>query len=245
MEGRTAGNSAPSRGETASLTAKGLASQAAAAALSGPAVSPGQWVYRNCAVVAAPDNAASPVTAERWATADNAAAAAYVGGRLETGPWTWPVSPARETMKSPIAQPAVSYDSLSSLPRRPRALVTLLGKTPVTRARTWRAGHAFELIAELFQSYLMPPQAAARMYKALGAIKGVMADEHAVDVAGRHGTGFLLTGTGGNQEIIIDRRTYQFTGYQFLGNGRDIHAEGAWGMAILRQAFVSGPGKRP
>jgi hypothetical protein len=91
----------------------------------------------------------------------------------------------------------------------------------------------------------MPPQAAARMYQALGAIKGVMADEHAVDVAGRHGTGFLLTGTGGNQEIIIDRRTYQFTGYQFLGNGRDIHAEGAWGMAILRQAFVSGPGKRP
>ena len=71
MEGHTAGNSAPSRGETAILTAKGLASQAAAAALSGPAVSPGQWVYRNCAVVAAPDNAASPVTAERWATADN------------------------------------------------------------------------------------------------------------------------------------------------------------------------------
>jgi hypothetical protein len=245
MEGHTSGNSAPSSGETAGFTTKVLASRAAAAALSGPAVSPGQWVYRNYAVVATPDNAASPVTTERWATADNTTAAAYIGGQLEVGPWTWPVNPAGKTLKSPIAQPAISYDSLTSLPGKPRALAALLGKTPVTRARAWLAGHAFELIAELFQSYVMPPQPAARMYHALGTIKGVLADEHAVDVAGRHGTGFLLTGTGGNQEIIVNPRTYQFTGYQFLGKGRDIHAEGAWGMAILRLAFVSGPGIRP
>ena len=87
-------NSPSSTGETAGLTAKVLASRAAAAALSGPAVSHGQWVYRNYAVVATPDNAASPVTAERWATADNATAAAYIGGQLEVGPWTWPLSPA-------------------------------------------------------------------------------------------------------------------------------------------------------
>ena len=245
MEDLTPGNSTPSSGKPAGLTAKILASRAAAAALSGPAVSPAQWIYRNYAVVATPDNAASPVTVERWATADNATAATYIGGQLEIGPWTWPVSPAGETMKSPITQPAISYDSLSSLPSKPRALVALLAKTPVTRARAWRPGHAFELIAELFQSYVMPPQPAAQIYHALGAINGVMADEHAVDVADRHGAGFQLTGTGGNQEIIINPRTYQFTGYQFLGDGRDIHAEGAWGMAILRLAFVSGPGVRP
>jgi len=222
-----------------------LATRAAAAALSGPAASPGQWVYRNCVVVATPASAANPVTVERWATADNGTAAAWIGGQLETGPCTWPVSPASETMKSPIIQPAISYGSLSSLPAKPRALIALLGKTPVRRARAWRAGHAFELIAELFQSYLMPPQPAAQMYRALGQIRGVRADEHAVDVAGRPGSGFLLTGTGGNQEIIIDPRTYQFVGYQFLGDGRDIHAAGAWGMAILRQAFVAGPGIRP
>jgi hypothetical protein len=79
----------------------------------------------------------------------------------------------------------------------------------------------------------------------LGTIRRVKADEHAVDVARRHGTGFLLTGTGGNQEIVVDPRTYHFAGYQFLGSGRDIHAAGAWGMAILRQAFVPGPGIRP
>ena len=61
----------------------------------------------------------------------------------------------------------------------------------------------------------------------------------------RPGTAFLFTGTGGTQEIIIGPRTHQFTGYQFLGNGRDIHADNAWGMAILHLAFVSGPGIRP
>ena len=85
----------------------------------------------------------------------------------------------------------------------------------------------------------MPPDA-ARICHALGTIERVTAHEHAADVAGRHRTGFPFTGTGGSQEIIIDPRTRQFTGCQFLGDGRDIHADGAWGMAILRWAFVSG-----
>ena len=76
MEDHMSGNSAPSSGGAAGLTAKMLAARAAAAALSGQAVSPGQWVYRNYVVVATPANAANPVTVERWATADNAAAAA-------------------------------------------------------------------------------------------------------------------------------------------------------------------------
>jgi hypothetical protein len=245
MEALMPEDSTPSSGKAARLTAKALASRAAAAALSGPAVSPGQWVYRNSVVVATPGNAASPVSVERWATADNATAAAYIGGQLEVGPWMWPVNHAGGAMKSPLTQPAVSYDSLSSLPSNPRALVTLLGKTPVTRARAWRAGHAFELIAELLQSYVMPPQPTAQVYHALGMISGVVADEHALDVAGRHGAGFLLTGTGGIQEIIVNPRTYHFWGYQFLGSGHDIGAEGAWGMAILCRAFVSRPGVRP
>ena len=134
-----------------------------------------------------------------------------------------------------------------SLPGPPDALVALLAETPVTRAPEWRAGHAFELIADLFEHYVMPPGTAAQLYRALAAISGVTADVHAIDVAGRYGTGFLLAGTGagGNQEIIVNPRTCQFRGYQFLGNGRDIHAGGAWGMAILRQALVSAPGVRP
>ena len=245
MADLTPASSPSSSGNPARLTAKILADRAAAAALSGPAVTASQWIYRKSVVVATPANAASPVDVERWATADNTVAAAYIDGQLEVGPWRWPVTPSGNTMKKPVTKPAMSYDSLSLLPSKPRALVALLGKTPVSRARAWRPGHAFELIGELFQSYLMPPEAAARIYHALGAITGVTAHEHAADVAGRHGTGFRFTGTGGTQEIIIDPRTHQFTGYQFLGDGRDIHADGAWGVAILDLAFVSGPGVRP
>ena len=245
MEDLTPASSTSSTGKPARLTAKMLASRAAAAALSGPAVTASQWIYRKSVVVATPANAASPVDVERWATADNTVVAAYIDGQLKVGAWMWLVTPSGTTMKRPISQPAISYDSLSLLPSKPRALVAMLGKTPVTRARAWRPGHAVELIGELFQSYALPPEAAARIYHALGTIKGVTAHEHATDVAGRYGTGFLFTGTGGTQEIIIDPRTQQFIGYQFLGDGRDIHADGAWGMAILHLAFVSGPGVRP
>lgn len=240
------GNPGPPGSEGQSLTVEVLASRAAAAALSGPEVTPRQWVYRNYAVVATPDNASSPVIAERWATADNTTAAAYQGGQLEVGPWMWPVDPQGHVRKRPITQLSVSYSSLKSLPGTPDALVALLAGTPVPRAEEWHAGHAFELIAELFQTYVMPPEATAQLYRALAVISGVMADMPAVNVAGHHGTGFLLTGTtGGNQEIIVDPGTWRFRAYQFLGDGRDIHAPGAWGMAVLRQALVSAPGTRP
>jgi hypothetical protein len=245
MEDLTPESSTSASGKPPRLTAKILANRAAAAALSGPAVTASQWIYRKSVVVATPANAASPVIVERWSTADNTVAGAYIDGQLEVGAWMWPVTPSGTTMTRRIIQPAISYDSLSLLPSKPRALVALLGKTPVTRARPWRPGHAVELIGELFQSYLMPPEAAARIYHALGTITGVTAHERATDVAGRPGTGFLFTGTGGTQEIIIDPRTHEFTGYQFLGDGRDIYADGAWGMAILHLAFVSGPGIRP
>jgi hypothetical protein len=92
----------------------------------------------------------------------------------------------------------------------------------------------------------MPPEITAQLYRALAAISGVTADLHAIDVAGHRGTGFLLTGTvGGNQEIIANPGTWQFQGYQFLGDGRDVQSPGAWGMAVLRQAHVSAPGTRP
>ena len=58
MEDRTAESSTSSSGKPPRLTAKILASRAAAAALSGPAVSASQWIYRKSVVVATPANAA-------------------------------------------------------------------------------------------------------------------------------------------------------------------------------------------
>ena len=69
------------------MTVAELASQAVAAALADPDVTPGQWVYRRNAVVAVPEQADSPVVVERWFTADGSTGAAYVAGELEVGPW--------------------------------------------------------------------------------------------------------------------------------------------------------------
>ena len=117
--------------EGRSPTVNVLASRAAAAALSGPQVTPGQWVYRSCAVVATPDNASSPVIVERWATADNTVAAAYQDGQLEVGPWIWPVDPQGNVRRRPLMQPAVSYSALNSLPGTPDGPRGLLAETPV------------------------------------------------------------------------------------------------------------------
>jgi hypothetical protein len=235
---------AGSAGLGPTLTVDELASRAAAAAL--PVPGPGQWVYRNYAVVAAPGNALSPVIAERWATADHCVAAAYVGGQLEVGPWSWPADPQGEIRRMPIRHPAVPYASLSALPEAPGDLLAQLARTPVDRAPEWHAGHVFELIADLLQHYAMSAPVAARLYQALAAVSGVTAHAGALDAAGQPGTGFLLADSaGGNQEIIVGPRSFQFQGYQFLGQGQDLHAAGAWGMAILRQALVPAPGIRP
>jgi hypothetical protein len=56
---------------------------------------------------------------------------------------------------------------------------------------------------------------------------------------------FWAAAFGPDMEIIADPGTWQFQGYQFLGDGRDVRAPGAWAMAVLRQARVSAPGTRP
>ena len=102
------------------------------------------------------------------------------------------------------------------------------------------------MIAGLFERFLMPPAATAIIFRALAAIPGVTAEDDAVDAAGNHGAGFLLArAAGGNQAILIGPPTYRFRGYQFLGTGRDLRSANAWGIAVLRQELVSGPGVRP
>jgi hypothetical protein len=187
------------------------------------------------------------VVVERWATADGTVGAAYVDGRLEVGPWVWPVGPSGESRRGDLGEPHISYSSLASLPEEPGDLVELLASTPVPRdSLAYNAGHAFEMIAGLFQQFLMPPGATAKVFRALGAIPGVTAEGGAVDAAGNHGAGFLLASSaGGNQEILVSPQTYRFRGYQFLDQGRDLRSGSAWGIAVLRQELVAGPGVRP
>lgn len=230
------------------MTVAELASRAVAAALADPDIAPGQWVYRRDAVVAVPEQADSPVVVERWFTADGTTGAAYREGQLEVGPWAWGVGPDGEIGRGELPGPHISFAALASLPDDPATLVDLLASTPVPRDDpAYNAGHAFEMIGGLFQDFLMPPVVTARVFRALAAIPGVTADDDATDAAGNQAAGFLLAGSpGGNQEILVSPQTYRFRGYQFLGDGRDISGSGyGWGIAVLRQDLVSGPGERP
>lgn len=96
----------------------------------------------------------------------------------------------------------------------------------------------------MLTSYVMPPRLTAELYRALGEIPGVTVDDHAVDVAGRPGVGFIspaLPGAG-NTEIILNPRTYRLMGQDLVLGPRHQLVNGT---AILRQTLVTGPGVWP
>jgi hypothetical protein len=72
----------------------------------------------------------------------------------------------------------------------------------------------------------------------------VTVSDHAVDVAGRHGVGFIspaLPG-GGRKEIILNPHSYRLMGDNLLWGARQRLLNGT---AILEKALVSGPGVWP
>jgi hypothetical protein len=242
---------APSPG---TLSVAELAYRTSAAAARQPDVRPGQWVYREYAGVGGSLVGLGflplPSPAVRWATADDRVSAFYYHGRLVVGPWigccvdTWF---GKRPSTAPILGPPVSFASLGSLSADPRELLALLRRMgPLLPGDSTFPPHlrALQVIGILLSSYVMPPRVTAELYRALGDIPGVTVDDHAVDVAGQPGIGFLLrvpaSGYGTQVEIVVNRRTYQFMGYQVAGRGT--HLEG---YAVVRQALVSGPGVRP
>jgi hypothetical protein len=178
-----------------------------------------------------------------------------------------PCAPGKQKyLKFPLPHLFVSYQQLGALPASPRALVTALANRnphgyvwdmggqpgaivalPVLRSgshgRTVRPGtsrsfRAFNVISYLLSTYVMTPGLTAELYRALGDIPGVKVAAHATDIAGQHGIGFALPtpGSPGQAEaIILNPRTYRLMAF---GNQNQ-------GTAVLRQAFVSGPGATP
>ena len=170
-------------------------------------------------------------------------------------------------LKFTLRQWFVPYRDLASLPGSPHALIRalaasnpqgLLWTTMDAGAQdalrtckvTARACHpkpvysrtlpfrAFNVITYLLSSYVMPPRLTAELYRSLGDIPGIEVYRHLTDVAGRTGVGFVLRapghpGTG--ESIILNPRTYQFMAF----------GDHEGGVAILRQALVSGPGRLP
>jgi hypothetical protein len=138
----------------------------------------------------------------------------------------------------------VAYADLGSLPSSPEALDRYLADLKGPDAGVDPpAIREFDAIKDMITSYVMPPQLTAELYRALGDIPGVTADEHAVDAAGRPGIGLISPAysDGSRDEIIVNPQTYQLTGYSSMGDGHTVD----FGDAILREAPVSGPGVQP
>jgi hypothetical protein len=226
--------------------AKLLAGHAAAAALSGPDVTPGQWVYRELNYTGESGQSVKASHEELWATADDATQVNYYNGSYRT------YHRGRNHngvlgMTGFFAEPA-SYSSLASLPAQPRALVTRLAEIGARSGTGEPAGcsqgtvscTAFQAISELLTGYVMPPAVTSKLYQALGDIPGVSVISNVTDVAGSRGVAFRITLKGGYLELILNPSTYQLIATQGSFPG------GATGsVAILRQALVSGPGVHP
>ncbi len=238
------------------LTVRELAYRAAAAAARQSAVRPGQWVFWR-EKTGGPGCGTDCGTSHVWTTADSQKAAWVYRGRVVSlghGPFVGQPLPSivpqdrgggwavgGETGKIPV-----SYADLSSLPRDPEALDRYLGQLSLPHRRGWGPPPAreFTIIDMMLTSYVMPPRLTAELYRALGDIPGVTVNNHAVDVAGRHGVGFIspaLPG-GGNMEIILNPRTYRLMGDDLLWGPRHRLLNGT---AILQKALVSGPGVWP
>lgn len=98
----------------------------------------------------------------------------------------------------------------------------------------------FQAIGDLFTYYVMPPAVTAALYRAIALIPGVRVHRNAVDLAGQHGTGFVLYTDSIANDIILSPHSYRFMGVQYS----QPHTPPD-GVAIVSRAFVSGPGVRP
>jgi hypothetical protein len=232
-----------------------LATRAAAAAAARPAVSPGQWIYRqrldrtlgHGMLCLSPGRhpvsgtcPSRPLKFEGWSTADGTRSAWFYGGKLIRGGG------------APVP---VRYADLGTLPRDPAAIVAYIAKKwAYPKTGGGPASAAFQGISALLDNYVLPPTVAAELYRALAGIPGVTVNPHATDLAGRHGPAFTLRvkDRPGYDvfELILDPHTYTLMGFTEATHGvttRDRHVHLVFGseVAILRQMPVSGPGVRP
>jgi hypothetical protein len=238
------------------ITATKLAYRAAAAAERQPQVRPGQWVYWK-----ETHSRARSRIFQVWTTADSTRAAFVAHGKVHRIDFTGRGDrqyigqpegsslPGRGTVTGgETGTMPVKYADLGSLPRSPQALLRYLANLPLYHRSGWGLApvREFVIIEELLTTYVMPPHLTAELYRALGQVPGVAVDPHAVDVAGRHGVGFLhgLGPAGGVMEIILDPRTYRLMGYE-LRLSPSYGSRVIGGTAYLQVALVRGPGVMP
>jgi len=240
------------------LTVRELAYRAAAAASAQPKVRAGQWLYWREQTIFSGKKLVWNV----WTTADGRHAAYVHDGKvhlIKQSP-----GPVRQFVGQPVISARgvslfttlnvsvpVRYADLGKLPKNPRALYRYLGHLPLPKFWGPPPTRAYFIISILLQTFVMPPHLTAELYRTLADVPGVTVDHHATDLAGRPGVGFVfklqLAGFQNLQELVINPHTYRLMGAQWLSPrpSADGDHRVLGGAAILRKAFVKGPGVSP
>ena len=220
----------PHPATTGPVTVQLLAENAAAGALAGPHLRPGQWVYRKIGYA---DERGKFRTFQNWLTADTSCEGSGGTGKVcgITSPW-----PPGSYWGS-----AIPSSVLRALPADPAALVRYLTGLGSSWTAAESDGFAFQALDQTLQYIAMPAWRTAEIYRALADIRGVTLDTRAVDSAGRHGVAFrhALAAGPGSLELIFSRESYRLMGAQLSS------PDARYSFAYLRQAFVSGPGVLP
>jgi len=219
-------------GPPPALTAKLLADRASAAALAGPAVPPGKWIYQQTLTYTAkpPRGFPARLTQGTWSTAD--------GSLTDIGGGAWGFGPGHSL-----------YSQLGSLPADPVALDRYLAKLSYPNANATRANQDvadFFTIEGLLSGGVLPPSLDAELYQALADIPAIEVKSHVTDVAGRAGVAFVLPQTpqSANLEIILDASDYTYLAQAAWepSDGSPNSAIPFTETALLKTTLVSGPG---
>jgi hypothetical protein len=221
-----------------------VAERAARAMLARPGFPPGQWVYFKEIDLSQPGSVSQ--VSDGWETADGTTMAS-VNKHGQVRKYSIVAIMKRIDAQAGLAPlSSITYQSLSSLPSDPAALVryfeNLFKSTPASQ----RPAKAFESIGQLLTVYVTQPAFTAELYRAIADIPGVTVNAHGTDLGG-HAAIVLSYKTPtklfGNV-IYLDPRSYRYAGAASeVKSGR--HDYGLQGYSILRYALVSGPGVRP
>jgi hypothetical protein len=219
----------PSAPGPVALTARLLADRASAAALTQPAVSPGQWVYRVIELGGKRDGSKGVLKTSTQAVWETADGEVTVGNGQSGGVYG--------------GDPIPGYSELASLPRDPAALDTYLVRLAYPHsnpAPDIKGRSAFQAIEEMLGNYVLPPALQAEMYQALAVIPGIQVDSHVTAIDGQPGVAFVLPPAPKREklEIILNASNYSFLAQALWSSERSLFQE----TAVVRMAIVGAPG---
>lgn len=173
------------------MTAQLLADRAAAAALTEPNLSAGQWIYQ----------------VQEWQTPGT-----HRPGRpnpsVQSG---WMTADGRVTYGGAgiIGNPIYPYNKIDSLPRDPAKLLAYFRSLDPVKTDN-NSSVEYHQIAGMLFGMVLPSWLEAEMFHALALIPMIQVKDHVTDIAGRAGVAFVLPETKQSEkaEIILDASDY-------------------------------------